>query len=56
MISLYVKNITRPLLELKKQIKPDAYYKIIEAIRLICSIELSERPKEIEYRKDDVCQ
>lgn len=53
MISLYVKNITRPLLELKKQLKPDTYYKIIESIRLICSVELSKRPKEIEYKKEN---
>lgn len=53
MISLYVKNITKPLLELKKQMKPDTYYKIIEAVRLICSVELGKRLKEIEYKKED---
>jgi hypothetical protein len=37
---------------MKRKIKPNDYYKIIEAIRLFCSIELGERLKEIEYKKE----
>lgn len=51
MISLYIKNITKSIFRLKKQLKPDAYYKIIEGVRLICAAELDKRPKEIEFKK-----
>ncbi len=49
-MDIFLKQLIKWLRALKKNVKPDTYYKLLEAIRMFCSVEINERQKMIEYK------
>jgi len=52
MIDLQIKKIILHIHELKKQLKPDDYYKLLQRISMVCNAEYNEQPKLIEYKAE----
>lgn len=48
-VSIQTKNFVHFINQLKKQLPPESYYKILDQIQLICSVEIGSRNNEITH-------
>lgn len=53
---MFIKGFLQNLHNMKKQMKPDEYYKLLLKIIMICNVEYNDRPEEIEYTEEDIAE
>jgi len=51
-MDVFLKNMMINVHAVKKQMKPDDYYKLLRKILMIINAELESRPAEIEHKKE----
>ena len=51
-MDVFIKNMMMNVRNVKKQMKPVEYYRLLEKILMIINAELNDRPAEIEDKKE----
>lgn len=51
-MDVFLKNMMMNVHAVKKQMKPNNYYKLLQKILMIINAELNNRPAEIEHKKE----
>lgn len=52
MTNYIIKQVFNNVKSLRKQLKPNDYYKVLDRLMLLMNFELQNRLKEIEYKPD----